>query len=219
MSTVKLITPYNKQLHARLEALPVRVLITPGPINYSTIARKIFDPYKGKLVIFGELTQGLLPVDRHAYKTAEEVNRASIDDIVYRVMHNSSTRTYSGNGVSYYDVYKIWYECETLVPVRKYVPKLAMRQFKTTDARGLAPWDGETIGEMTEADDDYQRILSADLSYPIIMRRGGLLVDGNHRLIKCLLTGRKYIDVITIPGPKLRKCKIEGDVDTYGDMF
>ncbi len=225
MSTVKLVTPYNKELHDKLKGLPVRVLIVGSRpnVNYDTIARRIFSPYKGKLVIFGQIARGILPVGEWVYRSADDVARAGIDSIVYGVMHNSGTRVYSGDEITYYDVYRVWHECRNIVPIRKSVIKILMKMYGTTDVRGLAPWasdsSSKTIGEMTEADDDYKRIMGADLSYPIIIRYNGSSVDGLHRLMKCALTGRKYIYVIIIPYDKLRKCKIDGNIDDYSDRF
>ncbi len=174
MSTVKLITPYNEALHERLKALPVRIIVVNKlPVNYEALARAIFTPYKGKLVIFGPIEPGRLPVDSHVYESAEDIARSTLDDIVDGVMHNSSSRTYSQDGETFYDVFKVWHECRAMVPVRKSVKTLLMKMYGTTDVSKIAPWDGKpTIGEMTASDDDYKKIYSADLRYPIIMRWG-----------------------------------------------
>ncbi len=222
MSTVKLITPYNEALHEALKGLPVRIIIVKGPrVNYESLARAIFNPYKGKLVIFGAIKPGILPVDSHAYESAEDVAKSTIDNIVGRILYNNSMRTYSQDGEAFYDVYKVWYECRNLTPVRKSVKKLLLKMYNTTDVLTIAPWDGDKpIGMMTDSDDNYKRIFSADLSYPIIMWWGYRSVDGLHRLMKCALTGRKFIDVVVIPYDTLRKCRItENDMNNYYKQF
>ncbi len=227
MSTVKLVTPYNAQLHEALVGYPnVRVLVATSPagrrLALSKVIKRIFTPYEGKLVIFGDFAPGELPVNEHAYMSTDDIARSTIDDIVYGVLHNSSQRTYSADGVTYYDVYRVWSECRSLQPVRRYVPALLKRAYGTTDVKMVAPWEGKTIGEMMTShqdDEDYKRILAADLQYPVILRWGDHLVDGNHRLIKCAIIGRKYISAIVIPGDRLRKCKITVPIDEYEQMF
>ncbi len=221
MSTVKLITPYNAALHELLKDFPVRIIVIDEPrIDYDALARAIFNPYKGKLVIFGPIEPGYLPVNSSVYRSAEDIASYPLDNAVGRVIHNVSTRTYSEDNKVFYDVYKVWHECRTLTPVKKSVKSLLMKMYKTDDAREIAPWyGGKTIGKMTEADDDYRRIYSADLHYPIIMRWGCRSVDGLHRLMQCALTGRKHIDVIVIPYGKLYKCRIVGDVESYHEQF
>ncbi len=221
MSTVKLVTPYNEKLHAALRTYPeVRIVIARPAQGISKVINSIFNPYQGKVVIFGDFVLGDLPVDSHAYLSAEDLARLPINDIVYGVLHNHSSRTYSADGVTFYDVYQVWYECRALPVVRKYVPRLMTRNFGSIDPMNTAPWGGKTISEISIAgDEDYQRILSADLRFPIILRWGEVLVDGNHRLIKCALTGRKYIGAVTIPGDRLRKCKITNPIDEYDMLF
>jgi hypothetical protein len=231
MSTVKLITPYNKTLHDALRGHKnIRVLVASGAgqprVSMSAVRRAIFEPYSGKLVIFGEFARGDLPVPEYTYTSADRITaaiaRGALADIIDGVLNNSSDRTYSMDNITYYDVYMVWNECRNLEVVSKYVLRLLMSVYGTTNVDDVAPWGGKTIGEMKAAEvkeRDYQRILDANLQFPIILRYGGKMVDGHHRLVKSALTGRKYISAIVIPGDRLRKCKINVPVNEYYKQF
>ena len=41
-----------------------------------------------------------------------------------------------------------------------------------------------------------QKVLDADLDYPIILGPNGVIVDGRHRLTKALLNGERYIKAV-----------------------
>ncbi len=221
MSTVKLITPYNKELEQALKGHPVRILRADKGMTIEGVIRAIFKPYEGKLVIFGEFAEGDLPVDSHAYLSATEVAHWGLDNTIYGILNDYSTRTTSEDNVTYYDVYQIWREARHLEAVKKSVRKLALAVYGDTSVEDLAPWGGKTIRELrADNDDDYKRIMGADLSFPIIMRWGGRgILDGHHRLIKCILTGRTYISVIVMPGARLRKCKISRPMEDYWKQF
>ena len=47
----------------------------------------------------------------------------------------------------------------------------------------------------------YDKILTADLSYPIVLTYRGTLFDGNHRLVKAVYEGMKSIPAYKLPGP------------------
>lgn len=55
--------------------------------------------------------------------------------------------------------------------------------------------------------DDYQRILKADLSYPIIISNG-YIIDGVHRLTKAYLQHRKFIKAYIFTPDLMKKFKI-----------
>ena len=55
-----------------------------------------------------------------------------------------------------------------------------------------AVWQAEAM-TVREVADHAQRILEADLSYPVIVSATGWIMDGCHRLAKAHLEGRKTI--------------------------
>lgn len=51
-----------------------------------------------------------------------------------------------------------------------------------------------------------RRILDADMDYPIIVDKGGIILDGVHRLCKAVIEGREFIPVqrlVLLPVPFL----------------
>ena len=51
----------------------------------------------------------------------------------------------------------------------------------------------DVINNPSKYQDDFKRILKADLSYPIIISDSGYIVDGVHRLTKAYLNKKKYV--------------------------
>lgn len=51
----------------------------------------------------------------------------------------------------------------------------------------------DVINNPIKYQDDYKRILKADLSYPIIISSDGFIVDGVHRLAKAHMTNKKLV--------------------------
>ena len=51
-----------------------------------------------------------------------------------------------------------------------------------------------------------RRILDADMDFPIIIDKGGIVLDGIHRLCKAVLEGREFVSVqrlVQMPSPTL----------------
>lgn len=59
--------------------------------------------------------------------------------------------------------------------------------------KGIAYSALDVINNPRRYQDDYKRILQANLSYPIIISADGDIVDGVHRLAKAYLKGKKEI--------------------------
>lgn len=232
MSTVKLITPYNQVLFDVLQLHKnIRILVALGPdqkrqLAISKVIKNIFEPYSGKLVIFGEYSRGDLPVPEYTYRSEDNISatiaRGAVNDIIDDVLNYSNERVHSSDGIVFYDVYQIWKECRNLESEGVFVPKLLNSVYGTTNVDDVAPWGGKTIGEMKAAADkeqDYERIINADLKFPVILRWGHKMVDGHHRLIKCALLNKRLIRAIVISGDRLRRCKISVPIDEYYKQF
>ena len=54
-------------------------------------------------------------------------------------------------------------------------------------------WDKLTLREMLT---HMQAVNNADLKYPIIMDEDGEIMDGRHRIMKAILTGKKTIKAV-----------------------
>jgi len=72
---------------------------------------------------------------------------------------------------------------------------------------GLCP----NITTLRDFVSNMQRVIDADLSYPIILDNDGYVMDGRHRLAKALLEGKKTIKAVRfdeMPSP----CHIKNEV-------
>lgn len=89
------------------------------------------------------------------------------------------------------------YSIVDLITVSKELPT------ETVDIRLIDKWynlglSGENT-DLTDVVDVFNKVISADLKYPIILSHCGGVLDGKHRLTKALLSGKKTIKVKIIP--------------------
>jgi len=86
--------------------------------------------------------------------------------------------TYS-DGVGEWDVHRLW-DLAADLPVQEIDPEA----FHEWEEYG---WEAEiTLGLLAE---HIQRVLEADLAYPVIVSAEGNIMDGNHRVVKAWLEG------------------------------
>lgn len=71
----------------------------------------------------------------------------------------------------------------------------------------------DVINSPMKYQDDYKRILKADLSYPIIISDQGFIVDGVHRLAKSYLEKREYIKAYIFDDELMKKFIITKKTD------
>lgn len=102
-------------------------------------------------------------------------------------MRDFKGHTYS-DGEGEWDIHRLW-ELAANLPVFELDPEA----FHEWDEYG---WEHNlTLGTLAE---HLQRILEADLSYPVILSAEGNLMDGNHRIVKAWLEG-KLVKTVQFP--------------------
>lgn len=62
------------------------------------------------------------------------------------------------------------------------------------------------------------RVLNADMTYPILLYPNGAIFDGMHRLLRAYCQKSSYIDTITIPENVLKKFIIQIHTDELYDI-
>lgn len=90
------------------------------------------------------------------------------------------THTHTHNGVTY-DVYELWKLVED-----EPVIEIEIAQF-------MKDWSWEADLSLEIFVGQMKRVMSADLSYPIIIHPEGHVMDGMHRIAKAALEGRTHI--------------------------
>jgi hypothetical protein len=210
MTNVKLVTPYTPVVLERLRKMPVRV-IDARKLTIEQILKRVFHPYSGRVVILTApgvaLGPGDLPVPEYVFQLHPLLGGHQLEEFV---LNNYGLRTHSNDNKTFYDVYMVWYLCRHLPPVRVTVAKMLQQNYGTTDVAKAAPWDGEKIGEMMRSDPEMIRIMSTDLSFPVIVRTDFKLVDGHHRLVRAAIEKKRYIHAIVIDNRRLGMAWIEG---------
>jgi hypothetical protein len=99
--------------------------------------------------------------------------------------HYYATR-HGGREEIYY-VERLWKLAESL-PVRE-VPIDSLDIDKPVWFHGQCP-------PLTEVVEHFEKVLSADLDYPLIVSAAGKVMDGFHRLVKARLEGRRTIRIV-----------------------
>lgn len=95
-------------------------------------------------------------------------------------MTDSYEHTYS-DGKGEWNVFRLWKLVEGM-PVQEIDPEA----FHEWEEYG---WEKEmTLGLLAE---HIKRVLAADLSYPVIVSADGNVMDGNHRIVKAWLEGKR----------------------------
>lgn len=72
----------------------------------------------------------------------------------------------------------------------------------------------DVVLQPTKHEQEWKRVETADLTFPILLTPGGGIADGMHRLTKAFLRGEETILTITLPQKVLDKCAL----DTHGDI-
>ena len=79
----------------------------------------------------------------------------------------------------------------------------------------------EVISDPRKYDKQIDRIGDADLNYPIIVEKTRTeeypVIDGIHRIMKALISGKKRVDVYEMGPSDLKKCLI-GKTNTWGKI-
>ena len=93
-----------------------------------------------------------------------------------------------------------------LTPVRKHLKKL-------TYVLDIPIWDNDitprtVIKNPQKYKNHYNRIVNANLNYPIHINKDGTITDGYHRVIRALLLGDKTIKAYIVPQSIYRKAII-----------
>lgn len=90
---------------------------------------------------------------------------------------------------NYDDGERVW-SAETLI---KHVEKVGLEPFKcplaALDLSGM-PINMETLDCVAY---HFKRVMDCSLDYPIILSPLGCVIDGNHRVLKALVKGKKWI--------------------------
>ena len=84
------------------------------------------------------------------------------------------------------------------INVAEFLPQLILIQWND-----MALLD--VLRELNKNQTHYNRIMDADLSYPIFVRGDNDLIDGAHRLCKAILTGKKTIDAYVFNKTLMKK--------------
>jgi disulfide oxidoreductase YuzD len=71
----------------------------------------------------------------------------------------------------------------------------------------------EVLDNPKKYKDDYQRIMNADLKYPIIITKDGTVVDGVHRIVKASYLQKKQIKAYTFDNKLLKKFLLDTNKD------
>ena len=108
---------------------------------------------------------------------------AVIADDARRCLEYHNRHTYS-NGVGEWDVPRLW-ELVTDLPVQEVDPEAFLGERYC--------WESDlTLRNIAE---HMRRVLSADMTCPIILSADGCVMDGNHRLIRGALDGVRVLAV------------------------
>ncbi len=107
-----------------------------------------------------------------------------------------------------WDVEKVWKldEPTVRVPIETLLWHFEIPFWETegTDDYNLSVW--QTLADPEKEKSHWQKILAADLAYPIdVMPNKGrlLILDGLHRLAKSYLRGKKEVDIRIIPRSRI----------------
>jgi hypothetical protein len=145
----------------------------------------------------------------------------------------------AARGHGAYDVYKLFEVCEKLpiveIPFEELEPALDVRIWMSSD-ESLAFSPRHLVKHMVLDTDHWNRMLAADLSYPILVfdisaNWAKLLenqsyrecvsmllygnydvIDGNHRLAKCFLSGVKMVKAKVVTWEVLQEARLVPDV-------
>ena len=100
--------------------------------------------------------------------------------------------------MGYYKFGKFW-EDATLwaAAAKKESQEIELSDFLGKEMTG---WNMSTLQDYAR---ETRKILDADLSFPIIMSDDGVVMDGEHRLVKALLNGDKTIKAVVLSAKEL----------------
>ncbi len=78
------------------------------------------------------------------------------------------------------------------------------------DDSELIKWKLDNIRDIVS---HYKRIKAVDLSKPILVRSDGVIIDGNHRVIKALAKGIRWLPSKTLTREQMKKAvEMEGEL-------
>jgi hypothetical protein len=125
-----------------------------------------------------------------------------------RLPGNLSLHTCSIDGVKFYCVWCVW----ALQKLRQFpLREIAIKQLTTPPSE--VNWDGVYLTQVLadKQGPHWQRIVQADLNYPIYVVSSGPeqyeILDGCHRLGKVIWQGKNTISVVVFPLEALEDCR------------
>lgn len=194
MSNVKLVTPWDESILSEVSSLGVIVLDARN-INKESLLELIFRNKKYKIVILGDFQIGSLPVPDYVFLSKTQMKDICLKNFIM----NSCERTYSADGVLYYDVHDIWYVTRHNDIKRSLVRDIMYRHYGGTDLTNI---------DICVNEEEISLIHSANLNFPIHLNPDGTVIDGCHRLLKAFMNSYDYIDCVYVSEEQLKLCAV-----------